>query len=158
MVGVLRRDFDVTVACDGADGFHRALERKPDVIVLDLQMPGWDGLKTLRAFRAHPLLSEIKVMVLTSDSSRETVLAAIHAGADDYTLKTAFSRDEFQLKQDRLVLNEPGGDAVFATATTARPASEMRSTGEHSDEPDAGRRVGWTGSGELLQEAIDAWE
>ncbi len=161
MVGVLRRDFDVSVACEGADGFNRALERKPDVMVLDLQMPGWDGLKTLRTFRAHPALAGIKVMVLTSDSSRETVLAAIHAGADDYTIKTAFSRDEFRLKLDRLVrqsCDESGLDAVVATAMTTPLASESRSAEDQSDELVATRWVGWSGSTELLQEAIDAWE
>ncbi len=163
MVGVLRRDFDVTVACDGADGFYRALDRKPDVTVLDLQMPGWDGLKTLRAFRAHPSLADVKVMVLTSDSSRETVLAAIHAGADDYTIKTAFSRDEFRQKLDRLFhqpRNEAGMDSIIAKAMTAPLSSELQTGELCSDElVTAGRRrVGWAGSNELLQEAIDAWE
>ena len=163
MVGVLRRDFDVTVACDGADGFYRALDRRPDVMVLDLQMPGWDGLKTLRAVRSHPTLADIKVMVLTSDSSRETVLAAIHAGADDYTIKTAFSRDEFRQKLDRLFRqprDEFGLDYVMARAMSAPLSSEMVSDDTVSDEliSSSSRRVAWSGSNELLQEAIDAWE
>jgi len=163
MVGVLRRDFDVTVACDGADGFYRALDRRPDVTVLDLQMPGWDGLKTLRAFRAHPSLANVKVMVLTSDSSRETVLAAIHAGADDYTIKTAFSRDEFRQKLDRLFKqprDESGMDSIIAEAMTVPLSSEIRSDDMPAEEmvTVSSRRVGWSGSNELLQEAIDAWE
>lgn len=161
MVGVLRNDFDVTVACDGADGFYRALDRKPDVTVLDLQMPGWDGLKTLRAFRGHPSLADVKVMVLTSDSSRETVLAAIHAGADDYTIKTAFSRDEFRQKLDRMFQQPHSGsevDAIIAEAMSVPPASEPDTL--RSDELDAinARRAGWSGSKELLQDAIDSWE
>lgn len=163
MVGVLRRDFDVTVACDGADGFYRALDRRPDVTVLDLQMPGWDGLKTLRAFRAHPSLADVRVMVLTSDSSRETVLAAIHAGADDYTIKTAFSRDEFRQKLDRLFRQprcESGMDSIIAKAMSAPLSSELQAAELQSDELNAidSRRTGWSGSNELLQEAIDAWE
>ena len=89
MVSVLRHDFAVTVASDGADGFYRALDQVPDAAVLDIQMPGWDGIKTLKAFRSHPALARVKVIVLTSDASRETVLAAIRAGADDYIIKTA---------------------------------------------------------------------
>lgn len=162
MVGVLRQDFDVTVACDGSDGFYRALDRRPDVTVLDLQMPGWDGLKTLRAFRSHPLLAEVKVMVLTSDSSRETVLAAIHAGADDYTIKTAFSRDEFREKLDRLTRisrNETEMDAIIAQAMAAPTSPRPRLGEDRSDElaPASSRRP-LTGTVELLQEAIDAWE
>jgi DNA-binding response OmpR family regulator len=163
MVGVLRRDFEVTVACDGADGFYRALDSRPDLTVLDLQMPGWDGLKTLRAFRAHPVLTNVKVMVLTSDSSRETVLAAIHAGADDYTIKTAFSRDEFRQKLDRLFRHTPheaGMDAVIQEAMTAPLSADVNTADNRSDELVAvsNRRTGWSGSGQLLQEAIDAWE
>lgn len=160
MVGVLRRDFQVTVACDGADGFYRALDHKPDVTVLDLQMPGWDGLKTLRAFRAHPNLADVKVMVLTSDSSRETVLAAIHAGADDYTIKTAFSRDEFRQKLDRLFRQPRTADSVIDQAMN----SEILSGSDDDDgEPHEliavdTHQIKWSGSSDLLQEAIDAWE
>lgn len=163
MVGVLRRDFDVTVACDGADGFYRALDRKPDVTVLDLQMPGWDGLKTLKAFRSHPSLSDVKVMVLTSDSSRETVLAAIHAGADDYTIKTAFSRDEFRQKLDRLSAGSrdaTGLDSVIAKAMSAPLSADLNSDELSSDEVATAdhRQMTWSGSNELLQDAIDSWE
>lgn len=162
MVGVLRKDFDVTVACDGADGFYRALDRRPDATVLDLQMPGWDGLKTLRAFRSHPMLADVKVMVLTSDSSRETVLAAIHAGADDYTIKTAFSRDEFREKLDRLTRLSRDGkrmDSIIAQAMTAPSSTVINHRDDLSDEfVSAHRRGARSGAKELLQEAIDAWE
>jgi DNA-binding response OmpR family regulator len=57
IVAVLRKDFRVSVSSDGAEGFHAALDDKPDVTVLDLQMPGWDGLKTLQTFRTHPRLA-----------------------------------------------------------------------------------------------------
>ena len=160
MVGVLRRDFQVTVACDGADGFYRALDNKPDVTVLDLQMPGWDGLKTLRAFRAHPTLSDVKVMVLTSDSSRETVLAAIHAGADDYTIKTAFSRDEFRQKLERLFRQARTTDAIIEHALSAAGIDEARKTVREPQEVAAEEphHFNWSSSNDLLQEAIDAWE
>jgi len=160
MVGVLRRDFQVTVACDGADGFYRALDHKPDVTVLDLQMPGWDGLKTLRAFRAHPALADVKVMVLTSDSSRETVLAAIHAGADDYTIKTAFSRDEFRQKLDRLCQQPRTMDSIIDQAmNSVGLPEELKVQGEpHELLAVDTHHFSWSGSNDLLQEAIDAWE
>jgi CheY-like chemotaxis protein len=160
MVGVLRRDFQITVATDGADGFYRALDHKPDVTVLDLQMPGWDGLKTLRAFRAHPKLADVKVMVLTSDSSRETVLAAIHAGADDYTIKTAFSRDEFRQKLDRLCRQPRSMDCVIDEAMNSVDAPDCESIHDEPHELLAvdTRHISWSGSNDLLQEAIDAWE
>lgn len=164
MVSVLRHDFTVTVASDGADGFYRALDHVPDAAVLDIQMPGWDGIKTLKAFRSHPALAHVKVIVLTSDASRETVLAAIQAGADDYIIKTAFSRDEFRQKLD-LLLQQP---SLIELATEVEPAASAPSLPQRDDieatlelvgaASSSEKLVGWAGSEDLLQEAIDAWE
>lgn len=93
MVTMLRRDFTVSVACEGSEGYYKAIEQTPDVALVDVQMPGWDGLKTLKAFRNHPILSKVKVVILTADASKETVLAAIHAGACEYLVKTHLSRE-----------------------------------------------------------------
>ena len=164
MVSVLRHDFAVTVASDGADGFYRALDHVPDAAVLDIQMPGWDGIKTLKAFRSHPSLARVKVIVLTSDASRETVLAAIQAGADDYIIKTAFSRDDFRQKLDNLLLGSPLMEAAPVERDDSRAASlPQRDDLETTDElvgaaAPSGKLVGWAGSEDLLQEAIDAWE
>ena len=160
MTNVLRHDFEVAVANDGADGFYRALDNVPDLAVLDIQMPGWDGIKTLKAFRAHPVLAKVKVVVLTSDSSRETVLAAITAGADDYVIKTAFSRDEFRSKLNALLRQVSSDKGSEVERQFGEPSSD--------DSDDAGQLAGaaatsstvgsWGGSEEVLQEAIDAWE
>ncbi len=161
MTNVLRHDFDVAVANDGADGFYRAIDWVPDLAVLDIQMPGWDGIKTLKAFRAHPVLAKVKVVVLTSDSSRETVLAAINAGADDFVIKTAFSRDEFRTKLNILLRETP-----VTRDSTTESAFGMLMSPIRDDLVEPGELVGaaahsnaaWGGSEEVLQEAIDAWE
>jgi DNA-binding response OmpR family regulator len=105
IVSMLRKDFFVSVASEGSEGYYKAIEHPPDVAVIDVQMPGWDGLKTLKAFRAHQLLSPTLVMMLTADASRETVVAAIQGGAHDYVIKTKFSREEFLSKLQRLLTN-----------------------------------------------------
>ncbi len=161
MTNVLRHDFDVAVAGDGADGFYRALDCVPDLAVLDIQMPGWDGIKTLKAFRSHPVLAKVKVVVLTSDSSRETVLAAINAGADDFVIKTAFSRDEFRTKLNTLLRVMPLPRDSATESAFGRLMSPIR-----DDLVEPAELVGaaansnptWGGSEEVLQEAIDAWE
>jgi len=127
IVSMLRKDFFVSVASEGSEGYYKAIEHPPDVAVIDVQMPGWDGLKTLKAFRAHQLLSPTLVMMLTGDASRETVVAAIQGGAHDYVIKTKFSREEFLAKLNRLLSNreartaaaaiEPQRDAEFPTPT-----------------------------------------
>jgi len=107
ITSVLRANYIVAVAADGSEGFYKALEHPPDIAVIDVQMSGWDGLKTLRGFRSHPVLSGIPVVMLTSDASRDTVLAALDGGADDYVIKTSFSREEFLEKLERLLNGEP---------------------------------------------------
>lgn len=95
MVSFLRREYIVSVASDGSEGFYKALEYPPDIAIVDVQMAVWDGLQTLKAFRSHPTLSQTKIIMLTSDASKETVIAAIHGGANDYIIKTSFSKSEF---------------------------------------------------------------
>ena len=88
----LREDYLVFVADGGAEGLRKALRHPPSVAIIDIKMPDWDGLKTLARFRREPALSDVKVMMLTSDASKETVVAAVQAGANDYLIKTGFSR------------------------------------------------------------------
>ncbi len=95
MVSFLRREFIVSVASDGSEGFYKALEYPPDIAIVDVQMAEWDGLQTLKAFRTHPTLAATKIIMLTSDASKETVIAAIQGGANDYIIKTSFSKTEF---------------------------------------------------------------
>lgn len=94
LVSMLKRDYQVTAAVDGSDGFYKALERPPAVAVIDIQMPVWDGVRTIGAFRDNATLRHVPLLVLTSDASKETVLAAIAAGADDYVIKCSLSRGE----------------------------------------------------------------
>jgi DNA-binding response OmpR family regulator len=103
LVSALRKDCLVAVATDGEEGFAKALDLKPDVAVIDINMPGWDGLKTLEAFRTHAALRAVKVIMLTGDASKQTVMAAVRAGANDYLIKTSFSKSEFYRKLNHLV-------------------------------------------------------
>jgi CheY-like chemotaxis protein len=134
LVSALRKECFVAVAADGAEGFAKALELKPDVAVIDVNMPGWDGLKTLEAFRGHATLRAIKIIMLTADASKQTVMAAVRAGANDYLIKTSFSKSDFYRKLNLLVpgtinesplLRESRGAAlnhVAAIAGSARAA------------------------------------
>lgn len=160
ITSLLRSDFHVTAAPEGAEGFFKALEQPPDVAIIDIQMPNWDGLKTLKAFRGHPALSQVRTMILTSDASKETVLAAIHGGASDYIIKTTFSRDEFLNKIQRL-LPEPKG----ATAEIDSPAhGHSTSRGERKAAVAVASSVASaaagaeTGQDWQLQAILDDWD
>ena len=119
LVSTLRKDCLVAVATEGSEGFFEALELKPDVAVIDVNMPGWDGLRTLETFRTHPELKDVKVIMLTADASKQTVMAAIHGGAHDYIIKTSFSKADFHRKLNRLV---PG--SISDVSQLAEPVND----------------------------------
>jgi two-component system alkaline phosphatase synthesis response regulator PhoP len=79
--------FDVLVASDGRAGLETALRERPDVIVSDVNMPGMDGLAMVRALREDPRTRDVRVLMLTSESSVESEASGLEAGADDYILK-----------------------------------------------------------------------
>jgi CheY-like chemotaxis protein len=80
-----RRGYDVSTAPSGDGGVEAAIRMIPDLILLDLEMPGMDGWETLSALRAQPLLAATPVVLITA---RELDLDAIvRAGFDDYLRK-----------------------------------------------------------------------
>jgi two-component system chemotaxis response regulator CheY len=171
VVTMLRKDFFVSVASEGSEGYYKALEHVPDLAIVDIQMAGWNGLKTLKAFRKNPNLTKVPVVMLTSDASKETVLAAVREGANDYVIKTSFSRDEFLRKVARSLLHrgegldgmdgefdveigEPADDhAPDHAAPQPVPAGPVLSP---SVVPPPSRRA--AGNAEALQALIDNWE
>lgn len=108
LVARLRREFLVAVASDGREGLQKAYERVPDVAIIDIHMPGWDGLQTTRELRKVHEFEQLRILILTADSKRECVTSAISAGADDFLLKTELT-PELLLKKLRSIrrLNSP---------------------------------------------------
>jgi len=89
LVGVLTSldGFDVVaVAADGREAVREAVLHRPDVVLMDLQMPGVDGVSATRAIVAEELAD---VLVLTSYADAERIVGALDAGAVGYLLKDA---------------------------------------------------------------------
>ncbi|WP_066286479.1 GGDEF domain-containing response regulator [Arthrobacter sp. B6] len=84
---VERYGHDCLAAADGDEAWALYLEHQPDVVVTDWMMPGMDGLALCRAIRARAADLYTYVVLLTSQGSREDVLAGLEAGADDYVTK-----------------------------------------------------------------------
>lgn len=91
---------DCIVAEDGAIAWRLYQEHQPDVVVTDLVMPGLDGLALCRAIRAQTDDLYTYIVLVTSQGSREDVLAGLEAGADDYVTKPL---DPFVLQARLLV-------------------------------------------------------
>ncbi|SCD66280.1 two component transcriptional regulator, LuxR family [Streptomyces sp. SolWspMP-sol7th] len=72
-------------AADGDEGVARAGELRPDVILMDVKMPGTDGVEALRTLRA--LGNEVRVLIVTSFTEQRTVVPALRAGAAGYVYK-----------------------------------------------------------------------
>ena len=75
----------VAVAADGEEAIELVAEHRPDVVLMDLSMPGIDGVEATRRIMAGP--APARVVVLTSFSDRERIMAALDAGAVGYLLK-----------------------------------------------------------------------
>ncbi|MFQ5578633.1 MAG: response regulator transcription factor [Anaerolineae bacterium] len=101
-------EHEVILAGSGVDALLAAARHTPDLIVLDVKMPGMDGFETCRRLRADPELSGIPVIFATSQDTLSDKLEGFDAGADDYVIKP-FDLTELQLRI-RAVLRriEPG--------------------------------------------------
>ena len=115
-----RRSMQVQVCPDGARALDRWRASLPDVVVLDLSLPGMDGLEVLSAARAEGLIAP--VLILTARGTVGDRILGLNAGADDY-LPKPFDLDELEAR-------------VRALARRALPASQQDSPafcGLHED-------------------------
>jgi CheY-like chemotaxis protein len=79
--------FEVLIAGDGVVGLEMALREHPDLIVSDVNMPAMGGVAMVKALRVHPRMSDVRILMLTSDASVECETEVLEAGADDYIVK-----------------------------------------------------------------------
>lgn len=79
--------FNVTVAQDGEEGLERARYGRPDLILLDAMMPGWDGFETCRRLKQDPATGDIPVIFMTALSDIGDKVRAYQSGGVDYITK-----------------------------------------------------------------------
>ena len=82
-----RAGYRAVTAADGPSGLAAALETAPDVVLLDIGLPGMDGLEICRRLRADPRTVAMPVVLLTGRTSVDDVVAGLDAGADDFLAK-----------------------------------------------------------------------
>ena len=83
--GLAYEGFAVDTAADGTEGLRVARERTPDLVILDIMMPGLDGLEVLRRLREAD--AQLPVIMLTAKDAPADQVAGLERGADDYVVK-----------------------------------------------------------------------
>lgn len=126
-----REGFDVASAGDGETALELARSFRPDVVVLDLMLPGMDGIEVCRRLRSF---SDAYVVMLTARAEEADKIEGLSTGADDYITKP-FSPGEL-VARIRAMLRRPRGAAVdgevrvFGDLEIAPTAREVRRAGE----------------------------
>jgi CheY-like chemotaxis protein len=82
-----RRNFDVRIAVDGSEGVSMAISEAPDLILMDMSLPGMDGMEATRRIKAHPATKHIPVIALTAHAMSSDREKALEAGCDEYDTK-----------------------------------------------------------------------
>lgn len=112
---ILADSYELTVATSGSDALAIAEASLPDLILLDVMMPGLDGLEVLQRLRASPWGKAIPVILVTADDRAETQIRGLELGADDFLTKplvlpavmcrvrNALARHRLQQKQTQLI-------------------------------------------------------
>jgi DNA-binding response OmpR family regulator len=113
------RGLETTVVHDGPSALRAAHELRPDVVVLDLMLPGMDGIAVAGHLRAD---GDAVILMLTARDSEEDVLAGLAAGADDYVTKP-FSPRILAARVEALLRRPRRGGAATATATDTATAT-----------------------------------
>jgi DNA-binding NarL/FixJ family response regulator len=107
-------------AFDGAEAVQLATQLKPDVVLMDIRMPGVDGLEATRRIGADPDLAAVRVIMLTTFDLDEHVFEALSSGASGFLVK-----DTEPTELLRAVRVVAGGEALLAPSITRRLIAEF---------------------------------
>jgi two-component system phosphate regulon response regulator PhoB len=86
-VNLLREGYKVICAADGEEALKLAKAQLPSLVILDLMLPGIDGLEVCRTLRSDPKTEHIPVIMLSAKGSESDIIVGLEVGADDYVTK-----------------------------------------------------------------------
>ena len=90
---LLRQHYSVQTVSDGQAALAAANERRPDLVLTDVMMPGMDGFELLHALRLDPMTRTVPVLLLSARAGEEAKVEGLQAGADDYLVKPFSARE-----------------------------------------------------------------
>lgn len=89
-----KEEYNISRAADGEEGIRKIKAEKPDLILLDLILPGIDGFEVLAKIKNDPMLSAIPVIILSNLGQQENVERGLGLGAVDYLIKARINPGE----------------------------------------------------------------
>lgn len=91
---LIKEGYDIIEAADGEKGIKSVKKEKPDLILLDLILPGIDGFEVLAKIKENPVLSQIPVIILSNLGQKDDIERGLKIGAVDYLIKAHFTPGE----------------------------------------------------------------
>jgi putative two-component system response regulator len=80
-------DYELVLSSSGVEVLEKVEDIRPDLVLLDVLMPGMDGFEVCRRLRSDPVLAEVPILIVTALDDRESRLKGLNAGADDFITK-----------------------------------------------------------------------
>ena len=127
----------VAEAGDGLDAVRLAVQTRPDVVLMDIRMPGVDGLEATRRIAADPELAGTRVVILTTFELDEYVFEALRTGASGFLVK-----DTEPVELLRGVRAVAAGDALLSPSVTRRVIGEFATTAPARGRPAPPEQLG----------------
>lgn len=138
-----KEGFDVLCASDGVTGLSLATEHQPSIVLLDLMMPGMDGLEVCRRLRGEGRTSRLPIIMLTAKAAETDRIVGLELGADDYVtkpfsprelvarVKAVLRRSSTQelgkaLRQGKLLVDEDRHEVTYDGRPISLTATEFR--------------------------------
>jgi len=108
LVNILKKAFDpqkyhIDLAIEAKEGIEKTKKNKPDIIILDILLPGQSGFEVLRQIKKDKQTKDIPVMILSNLGQDREIKTGLELGAEDYLVKADFTVDEVVDKVKKLV-------------------------------------------------------
>ena len=137
-----RDDFKVTTAESGEEGLRLIEEHRPQLVILDLNLPGMNGLDLCRAIRKDPYMASLPVLMLTGRSEEDDMVAGFKVGADDYITKP-FSPKILAARVSALLRRQPSKRKAAESKPEAPEVLEITTLGR-CELNYAGKTLAWS--------------
>lgn len=86
-IALARNPYQIELASTGEEALEKTAKNTPDLVLLDIMLPGISGLEVCRQLKSNPKTQDIHIIILTAKAQRRDIRAGYEAGCDDYIVK-----------------------------------------------------------------------